>query len=45
MGKKKNEERIWMRKHEEKRPLERHVYRWDNIKLNLGNGMGWCGLG
>jgi hypothetical protein len=28
-----------------KRPLERHVYRWDNIKLNLGNGMGWCELG
>jgi len=34
-----------MRKHEEKRPLERNVCRWDNIKLNFENGTGWRGLG
>jgi hypothetical protein len=34
-----------MRKCEEKRPLERHVRPWDNIKLNLNYGMGGRGLG
>jgi hypothetical protein len=30
---------------EVKRPLGRHRCRWvDNIKMDLGDRMGWCGL-
>jgi hypothetical protein len=44
-GEKRNAYRILVGKPEGKRPLRRPRRRWvDNIKMDLGGGMGWYGL-
>jgi hypothetical protein len=41
MGEKRNAYRFLVGKSERKRPLDRWV---NNIKIDLGESMGWCGL-
>jgi hypothetical protein len=42
---KMNASRIFVGKPEGKRPLGRPRHRWvDNIKMDLTDRMGWCGL-
>jgi hypothetical protein len=46
MGEKINAYRILVGKPEGRRPLGRPRCRWvDNIKMDLRDRMGWCGLG
>jgi hypothetical protein len=45
MGEKRNAYRILVGNPEGKRPLERPRCRWvDNIKMDLGDRMGWDGM-
>jgi hypothetical protein len=45
MGEKRNMYRLLVGTSEGKRPLERPRNRWvDNIKMDLVDRMGWCGV-